>query len=49
MLHKYKNVFSSGDEIGTCPNIEGKIEVTPEYLFFIRPYQVKEEKAVIKK
>ena len=28
MLFKYKEAFSLRDEIGTCPNIEGEIEVT---------------------
>ena len=27
MLYKYKEVFSLRDEIGTCPNIEGEIDV----------------------
>ena len=28
MLYKYKEVFSLRDEIGTCPKIEGEIDVT---------------------
>ena len=43
MLYKYKEVFSLRDEIGTCPNIEVKIDVMDKSLFFIRPYHVKEE------
>ena len=50
MLYKYKDVFSLRDEIGTCPNIEVKIEVTDNLPFFIRPYHVKEEdRAVLDK
>ena len=30
MLYKYKDAFSLGDEIGTCPNIEVGIEVTSQ-------------------
>ena len=26
MLYKYKDIFSLRDEIGTCPNIEVKID-----------------------
>ena len=43
MLYKYKGVFSLRDEIGTCPNIEVKINVTDKLPFFTRPYHVKEE------
>ena len=28
MIYKYKEAFSLGDEIGTCPNIEIDIDVT---------------------
>ena len=28
MLFKYKDAFSLGDEVGTCPNIEVEIDVT---------------------
>ena len=50
MLFKYKEAFSLGDEIGTCPNIEVEIEVTDKSLFFIRPYHVgQEDKAIIDK
>ena len=43
MLYKYKNAFSLRDKIGTCPNIEVKIDVTDKSSFFVRPYHVKEE------
>ena len=50
MLLKYKEAFSLRDEIGTCPNIEVKIDVTDKSPFFIRPYHVREEdKAFIDK
>ena len=44
MLYKYKEVFSLRDEIGTCPNIEVKINIMDKSPFFIRPYHVKEDK-----
>ena len=43
MLYKYKETFSLRDEIGTCPNIEVKIDVMDKSPFFIRPYQIKED------
>ena len=43
MLYKYKEAFSLGDKIGTCPNIEVEIDVMDKSPFFIRPYNVKEE------
>ena len=43
MLYKYKDAFSLEDEIGTCPNIEVKIDATDTSPFFIRPYHIKEE------
>ena len=50
MLYTYREAFSLRDEIGTCPNIEVKIDVTDKSPFFIRPYHVKEEdKAFIDK
>ena len=50
MLYRYKEFFSLGDEIGTCPNIEVEIDVTDKSPFFIRPYHVREEdKAFIDK
>ena len=47
MLYKYKEAFNLRDEIGTCPNIEVKIEVTDKSPFFIRPYHVREEDKVV--
>ena len=47
MLYKYREAFSSRDEIGTCPNIKVEIEVTDKSPFFIRWYHVKEEDKVI--
>ena len=35
LLYKYKDAFSLQDEIGTCPNIEVKIDVTDKSPFFI--------------
>ena len=43
MLYKYREAFSLGDEIGTCPNIEVEIDVTDRSPFFIRPYHIREE------
>ena len=43
MLYKCKEAFSFRDEIGTCPNIEVKINITDRSPFFIRPYHVKEK------
>ena len=45
----YKEVFILRDEIGTCPNIEVEIDVMDKYPFFIRPYHVKEDKALVDK
>ena len=36
MLYKYKEAFSLGDKIGTCPNIEVEIDVTEKSPFFIQ-------------
>ena len=35
--------ISLRDGIGTCPNIEVKIDITDKSPFFIGPYHVKEE------
>ena len=43
MLYKYKDTFSLKDEIGTCLNIEVKIDVTDKSPFFIRPYHVRKK------
>ena len=49
-MFKYREAFSHRDEIGTCPNIEVKIDVTDKSPFFIRLYHVREEdKAFIDK
>ena len=34
VIYKYKEVFSLGDEIGTCPNIELEIDVTDKFTIF---------------
>ena len=49
MLYKYKEACSLRDEIGTCHNIEVEIDVKDKSPFFIRPYQVKEDKTLIDK
>ena len=50
LTSNYKDVFSLRDEIGTCPNIEVEIEVTDRSLFFIRPFDAREEdKAILDK
>ena len=43
MLYKYKETFSLRDEIGTCPNIEVKIDVIDRSPLFIWPYHIKKE------
>ena len=43
LLYKYKDTFSLRDEIGMCPNIKVKIDVTDKTPFFIRPFYAKEE------
>ena len=49
-LLDYKEAFSLGDEIHTCPNIKMEIDVTDKSPFFIRPYHVRQEdKAFIDK
>ena len=47
LIYKYKDMFSLGDEIGTCPNIEVEIEVTDRSPFFIRPFHAREENKTI--
>ena len=42
LLYKYKGAFSLRDEIGLCPNIEIKIDVTDK-----SPFQSNEEDKVI--
>ena len=41
MLYKYKEAFSSKDEIGTCPNIEVETDIMDKSQCFIRLYHVK--------
>ena len=48
LLYQYKYAFSLQDEIGTCPNIEVKIDVTDKSPFFIQPFHAKEEDKNIK-
>ena len=43
MLYRHKDEFSLRYKIGTCPNIEIKIDVVDKTPFFIRLYHVKEE------
>ena len=46
----FHDVFSLGEEIGTCPFIEVLLKLTDETPFFVRPYPMKEEqKKVIQK
>ena len=47
MLYKYIEAFILRDEIGTCPNKEVNSDVIHKSPFFIRPYQVKEDKTLI--
>ena len=47
LLYQYKDMFSLRDEIGLCPNIEIKIDVTDKSPFFIRPFHANEEDKVI--
>ena len=50
MLYKYKEAFGLRDEIGTCANIEVRIDMVHKSPFFITPYHVsKEDKKVIDK
>ena len=47
LLYQYKDAFSLRDEIGLCPNIKIKIDVTDKSPFFIRPFHANEEDKVI--
>ena len=50
LLYEYEEAFSLRDEIGTCPSIEVRIDVTDRSPYFIRPYHIREEdKKVIDK
>ena len=45
-----KEAFSIQDEIGTCPYFEVKLELWDDKLFFVRPYNVREDhKPIIQK
>ena len=43
LLYQYKDAFSWRHEIGTCSNIEVKIDVTDKSPFFIQPFHTKAE------
>ena len=46
----FHDVFSLGDEIGTCPFIEGHLKLKDETPFFVQAYPMHEEqKKVIQK
>ena len=47
ILYKYKDAFSLRDEIGLCPNIKIKINVSDKLPFFIRPFHANKEDKVI--
>ena len=47
LIYEYKDAFSLGDEIGTCPNIEVEIDMTDKSQFFIRPFHAREEDKAI--
>ena len=50
VLMRYKDAFSLRDEIGTCPNMEVKLELKDKSPFFIRPFPISEtEKAIVDK
>ena len=50
MILEHKEAFSIRDEIGTCPYYEVKLEIWDDKLFFIRPYNVREDhKPIIQK
>ena len=46
MLYRYKEVFSLGDGIGTCLNIEVEIDMVYRTQFSMRPYIKKEDKQI---
>ena len=41
MLEKYRDAFSLRDEIGLCPSLTVRLQLTDTTPFFIRPYAVK--------
>ena len=49
-IDDFHDVFSNGDEIGTCPFIKVHLKLKDETPFFVRPYPMQEEqKKVIQK
>ena len=42
-VEQFMDVFSLGDEIGTCPFIEVHLKLKGETPFFVRPYPMREE------
>ena len=49
-IENFHNVFSLGDEIGTCPFIKVHLKLKDETPFFVRPYPMwEEQKKVIQK
>ena len=50
LLYRYKDIFSLRNEIGLCPNIKIKIDITDKSSFFIRPFHAsKEDKTILDK
>ena len=49
-IEQFKDIFSLGDEVGTCPFIKVHLKLKDEMPFFVRPYPMREEqKKVIQK
>ena len=49
-VEQFTDIYSLGDDIGTCPFIEVHLKLKDETSFFIRPYPMREEqKKVIQK
>ena len=44
LIYEYKDCFSLGDEIGTCPNIKVEIDIKDNSPFFIRPFHASKKK-----
>ena len=50
LVYDYKDAFSFGDKIGTCPNIKVEIDIMDNSPFFIRTFHAKEgDKAILDK
>ena len=47
LLLQYREAFSLRDEIGMCPNMEVKLELTDTTPFYIRPFPIKDEEKMI--